>query len=104
MHTHKSLAVIGLISFLALGSYGQSLGDVARQQREKQAKAGHAAPKVVTNEEIPENPDAVASGTTSVDDHYAGSQSAASNDTNSGEQWKAKIEAQKSAIASMQSQ
>ena len=104
MHTYKSLAVVGLISLLASGSYAQSLGDVARQQREKQAKEGHAAHKVVTNEEIPENPDAVASGTTSVDDHSSSSAPAASNDTHSGEQWKAKIEAQKSTIASMQSE
>ena len=40
-------------------SYGQSLGDVAREQRQKQqAKDPKAAPKVVTNEEIPESPDA----------------------------------------------
>ncbi len=40
-------------------SYGQSLGDVAREQRQKQqAKDPKAAPKVVTNEEIPESPEA----------------------------------------------
>jgi len=95
--------VVGLIVFVTTASYAQSLGDVAREQRQKQAKDGHAAKKVVTNEEIPENPDAVASGTTSIDDHYAATP-AATNDTHSAEQWKAKIEAQKSAIATMQNQ
>ena len=104
MQAHKSLLVIALVLFVVTGSYGQSLGDVARQQREKQAKEGQAAHKVITNEEIPENPDAVASGTTSVEDHYIPQVPAASNDTHSGEEWKAKIEAQKSTIASMQNQ
>src|SRR5690242_1943820 len=99
MQAHKSLVVIASVLFVATASYAQSLGDVARQQREKQAKAGHAAHKVVTNEEIPENPDAVASGTTTVEEHHDGSTPAASNDTHSGEQWKAKIEAQKTTIA-----
>ena len=101
MRTH---AVLGLIVFVATGSFAQSLGDVARQQREKQAKPGQTAHKIVTNEEIPENPDAVASGTTSVEQHEGSPVPAASNDTHSGEEWKAKIQEQKGTISSMQNQ
>lgn len=105
MQSHKIFAVnISLVLLVVAGSYGQSLGDVARQQRQKQAKDGHAARKVVTNEEIPESPESVASGSTSVEEHDGSPVPAASNDTHSGEQWKAKIQEQKSSIASLQSQ
>jgi predicted RNase H-like nuclease (RuvC/YqgF family) len=101
---NKFFTVIGLVLFVVAGSYAQSLGDVARQQREKQAKGGHTARKVVTNEEIPENPEAVASGSTSAEEHSGTPASSASNDTHSGEEWKSKIQAQKSSVASLQSQ
>ena len=49
-------------------SYGQSLGDVAREQRQKQqAKDPKAAPKVVTNEEIPESPETSANSSDDTD-------------------------------------
>jgi predicted RNase H-like nuclease (RuvC/YqgF family) len=101
---HKFFAVTALILFVVAGSYGQSLGDVARQQRQKQAKDGHTARKVVTNEEIPESPEAVASGSTSTEELNGTPASPASNDTHSGEEWKSKIQAQKSSVASLQSQ
>jgi predicted RNase H-like nuclease (RuvC/YqgF family) len=104
MQTYKTFAVIGISFMLAAGSYGQSLGDVARQQRQKQAKDGHTARKVVTNEEIPESPESVSSGSTSVDEHDGTPAPPASNDTHSGEEWKAKIQAQKSSVASLQDQ
>jgi len=46
---------------LAASVYGQSLGDVARQTRQKQSSKGDAAnatKRVITNEDIPESPDA----------------------------------------------
>ena len=46
---------------LAASAYGQSLGDVARETRQKQSSKGDAAKtakKVITNEDIPESPDA----------------------------------------------
>src|SRR5277367_1683371 len=94
----KIIAIAGLISF-ATASYAQSLGDVAREQRQKQAKDAHPVHKVVTNEDIPESPEAVS--TTSVSDEPA---TPASNDTHAAEQWKAKLETQRSSIASLQSQ
>jgi hypothetical protein len=51
----------GLVFLLFSLSYGQSLGDVARQQREQeqakkeQAKKDQPAPKVITNEDLPEH-------------------------------------------------
>jgi len=103
MQPHKIFVVVSITLLSLVSSYGQSLGDVARQQREKQAKDGHTARKVVTNEEIPEHPESVSSGSTSNDEHD-GSAPSASNDTHSGEQWKAKIQEQKSSIASLQNQ
>src|SRR5262249_8407041 len=49
MRLGKIFGAVGVLLFVVAGSYGQSLGDVARQQREKTAKGGHAARKVVTN-------------------------------------------------------
>ena len=49
----KVVAVIGAILFIAASGYGQSLGDVAREQREKQAKDAHATRRVLTNEDLP---------------------------------------------------
>jgi predicted RNase H-like nuclease (RuvC/YqgF family) len=104
MQTHKTFAVVIMVLLFVAGSYGQSLGDVARQQRQKQAKDGHTARKVVTNEEIPESPESVASGSTSTEELNGTPASSASNDTHSGEEWKAKIQEQKSSVASLQSQ
>src|SRR5208282_90806 len=54
----KILAIALLMSSVA---YGQSLGDIARENREKQ-NAGDAAPatkpKVITNKDLPKDPDA----------------------------------------------
>jgi predicted RNase H-like nuclease (RuvC/YqgF family) len=90
--------------FFVAGGFGQSLGDVAWQQREKQAKDGHATRKVVTNEEIPEHPEASSSGSVDTDEHDSTPAAPASNDAHSAEQWKAEIQGQKSSIASLQSQ
>ena len=85
-------------------SYGQSLGDVAREQRQKQqAKGPKAAPKVVTNEEIPESPDASAGSS----DDTAGAPDSPTPTSGTGkktaEQWKSEIEARKARIAALQS-
>jgi predicted RNase H-like nuclease (RuvC/YqgF family) len=101
---YKFFAVVGLILFVVAASYGQSLGDVARNQRQKQAKDAHAARKVVTNEDIPESPEAASNTSVSTDERETAPAAPASNDTHSGEQWKAKIEAQKNSVASLQSQ
>jgi predicted RNase H-like nuclease (RuvC/YqgF family) len=101
---HKFAAVMGVVLFVVAGSYGQSLGDVAREQRQKQAKAGNTTHKVVTNEDIPESPEAVESTSVSSDEHAGAPTTPAPNDTRSGELWKAKIEEQKNSVASLQNQ
>ena len=54
----NTIWMTGLVISLAVLSYGQSLGDVAREKRQKQeAKKTAAAPKVITNEDLPEHPD-----------------------------------------------
>jgi hypothetical protein len=94
-----------LISLLAGVSHAQSLGDVARQQRQKAAKDPQAPHKVVTNDEIPESPDASASSsddTAATPDSSAPSASPAGKKT--AEQWKAEIQVRKARIAALQSQ
>lgn len=102
---HKIVVVAGVVLSVVAVSYGQSLGDVARQQRQKQqAKDAHATRKVVTNEDIPEQAESASSTTVTTDDHQNAPAAPASNDTHAGEQWKAKIEEQRSSVASLQSQ
>ena len=102
-HAYRIIAIAGVISFAVAASHAQSLGDVAREQRQKQAKDAHAPRKVVTNEDIPESAEPVS--TTSVSDERETPPAApASNDTHAAEQWKAKLETQRGSIASLQSQ
>jgi len=103
MRHQKALAIIGAILFIAASGYGQSLGDVAREQRQKQAKDGHAARKVLTNEDLPAAAKPASPTSISTDQHYTAPASPASNDTRAGERWKAMIEMQKNSIASLQS-
>lgn len=78
----------------------QSLGDVARQQREQQAKTASPtsnSKKVITNEDLPEHSDA-----TTPASEDAGNYPPASNDVHSAGLWKAAILRQKNLITSMQ--
>jgi hypothetical protein len=101
--TRKVAAVIGTILCIAASGYGQSLGDVAREQRQKQAKDAHAIRKVLTNEDLPAATEPASPTSTSTDQHHTAPASPASNDTRAGERWKAMIEMQKNSIASLQS-
>jgi hypothetical protein len=94
-----------LIFFLTCASYGQSLGDVAREQRQKQqTKDPKAAAKLVTNDEIPESPDASANSSDDADGAPESSTPAASSaGRKTAEQWKAEIEVRKARIAALQS-
>lgn len=79
---------------------------MARQQRQKQqAKDANATHKVVTNDEIPESPDA--SGDSSDDAEGAPESSAPAASTSgkkTAEQWKSEIKARKARIAAIQGQ
>jgi hypothetical protein len=100
----KFVAVAGVVLFVIAGTYGQSLGDVAREQRQKQAKDAHTERKVLTNEDLPERVEPESSTSVSTDEHEPTPAAPASNDTHAAEQWKAKIETQRNSIASLQSQ
>jgi hypothetical protein len=100
----KVIAVSAVLLFIVAAGHAQSLGDVAREQRQKQAKTSHAPRKVVTNEEIPEREEPVSCTSASSGERDTATATPASNDTHAGEQWKAKIEAQKNSVASLQNQ
>ena len=55
------LKVFSIALLMSSAAYGQSLGDVARQNREKQSAqdaSSAAKPKVITNANLPKDPDA----------------------------------------------
>ena len=84
--------------------YGQSLGDVARENREKQKAKGAsstAKPKVITNENLPQNPDA---GPIETEGKLEAASAKAPSGGQSAEQWKSRILAQKNAVANLQAQ
>jgi hypothetical protein len=99
----KLIWVPGLVISICAFSHAQSLGDIAREQRQKQqAKKGQASPKVVTNEDLPEHPES--------NDNAASSEGSAENapsrspGSKPAEQWKAEIEAQRRSMDNLQSQ
>lgn len=104
MRNYKIAFCCTLLVLISGGSQGQSLGDVAREQRQKeQAKDSKAAPKVVTNDEIPESPDA-ANSSDDADGAPESSRPASSAGKKTAEQWKAEIEVRKARIAALQRQ
>ena len=52
----QKLNIAALLILLSAAGYAQSLGDVARQTRQKQASKPTTARKVVTDEDIPSHP------------------------------------------------
>jgi hypothetical protein len=105
----KASVVALLMSSVA---YGQSLADIARDNRNKQeAKAASTAakPKVITNDDLSGNSETSQSGrriNTDAPKPLSSSQSASrqSAEHQSAEEWKRLILAQRSAIAAQQAQ
>lgn len=99
----RVLGLAGLLIWVSSAGYGQSLGDVAREQRQKQqAKDTKTAAKVITNEDLPEHPDSSASAAGS-----EGKPEQSSSQTlgaKSPEQWRSDIAAQKKSVEALQSQ
>jgi hypothetical protein len=98
-HIYPKAIWIALITVGIAGlGYGQSLGDVAREQRQKQqAKKDQDAPKVITNEDIPEHPlEAEAS--------VREEEPASSVGSKSADEWKSRIAAQRKSVENLQSQ
>ena len=114
MHTFQKLLLCLAALVLTGMAFAQepSLGDVARAQRKKQAsKPPNATAKVVTNEDIPERPDAGEDAAKEGDayqpepSHESDSRgSSESKPSQSAEQWKAKILGQKTLVAAQQEQ
>jgi hypothetical protein len=102
--SYKFVVVIAVVLSAMANGYGQSLGDVARAQRQKQAKDTHASRKILTNEDLPDRPDEPASTSVQGDERACGQAPRPSNDEHAAEHWKSVIQAQKSTIASLQSQ
>ena len=99
----KALSMTGLAISLGALCYSQSLGDVAREERlKREAKKAQAAPKVITNEDLPEHPNSDDGAASS----RASSESAPSRPMGSkpAEQWRAEIAAQRKAVDALQSQ
>ena len=95
-----------LVLLTASVSQGQSLGDVAREQRQqKQAQGAAATPKTITNEDLPEHSESPSSdsGNDSPNNDSPGKDAPPPHSTKTAEQWKAAIQAQKASIASLQS-
>jgi hypothetical protein len=93
------------VLLISLGALccGQSLGDVAREERQKQdAKKAQATPKVITNEDLPEHPDS--------DDGPVSSQARRESvpsrpmGSKPAEQWKAEISAERKSLEDLQNQ
>lgn len=117
MRAHK-LAFAVMVLLAAMPSLAQSLGDVARQQKQKQSgKDAHAVPKVITNEDLPAHsePESSSAGKDRDKDQEKSDGSAnqtgehssrpgSPSDPAAAGRWKAAIQAQKSLIESMQSE
>jgi hypothetical protein len=75
------------------------------RRRRPPAASEHATRKVVTNEEIPESPDASAISSTDNDSpRQSSSPEVSTAEKKTAEQWKSEIQAQKARIAAAQSQ
>ncbi len=110
------LATLAIALLLSLTAYGQSLGDVARANREKQQKAttedpSTTPPKVITNADLPkdQNPasdsddDAAPPADTAANksaDRRSAQQTIAQQ--HAAEQWKRQILAQKHKVSNLQ--
>jgi predicted RNase H-like nuclease (RuvC/YqgF family) len=108
----KILAIATLM-VMSAAAYGQSLGDVARESREKKAEDTSAAqPKVITNKDLQKDPDAdpeqpkseepTNTASNKAADHRSAQQRQAAQ--RAAEQWKRQILAQKTKIAGLQAQ
>jgi hypothetical protein len=100
---------------MSLACFGQSLGDVARENREKkESEAPATPPKVITNANLPKDPDADSSSSEDEDavqpapaparklsSRKAAEQRAAEH--RAAEQWKKRILAQENTVANLRS-
>jgi hypothetical protein len=105
------LKISAIALLMSSAAYGQSLGDIARANREKQNAENPSAaqPKVITNANLPKDPDAnqvpaeaqpgTNAGNTAAD-HRSAQQRLA--EQRAADQWKRQILAQKNKTATLQ--
>jgi len=112
------LKIVAIALLIGSAAYGQSLGDIARENREKQNAndpSSTARPLVVTNENLPKDPDAHqgpreaqpapnAEASSKAADQRAAQRSAQQRlaERRAAEQWKSQILAQKNKMAILQ--
>jgi hypothetical protein len=120
------LKILAVAFMVNLAAYGQSLGDIARENREKKniEDPSAAPPKVITNKDLPKDPNAnlgpseatpgANAATGSATDHSAEQRSAELHSENqrsaqqrlaeqrAADQWKRQILAQKYKMATLQ--
>lgn len=110
------LSVVAIALWVTSAAYGQSLGDVARENREKkQSEDASAAPsKVITNKDLPRDPDAnqgspetqpradVAASSQAADRMAQRATEQRMAEQRAAEQWKRQILAQKNKMAALQ--
>jgi hypothetical protein len=112
--TFLKIAAIALL--LSPAAYAQSLGDVARENREKKQSedASAAPPKVITNKDLPKDPDANQGSPEAKSETDAAASGQAADrmaqrsaqqraaEQRAAEQWKRQILAQKTRMAALQ--
>jgi hypothetical protein len=104
------LKILAIALLMNSAAYGQSLGDVARENRGKKTEDASAAqPKVITNSDLPKDRDANqepaeaqsgASASSTAADHRSAQQRLA--EQRAADQWKRQILAQKNKMATLQ--
>jgi predicted RNase H-like nuclease (RuvC/YqgF family) len=113
------LTIFAIALLMSLAAYGQSLADIARENREKKSQAASAAqPKMITNANLPKHTDANPEPSESegpMDEAPSGASAAASSkaadhrsaqqhlaEQRAADQWKRQILAQKNKMATLQ--
>jgi len=102
------LKILAVALLMSSAGYGQSMGDIARENREKKAEDASAAPpKVITNADFPKNTqaspaprDTQAEQGNAADDRRSAQQRLA--EQRAAGQWKRQILAQKYKMATLQ--
>ena len=104
------LTICAIALLMSSAAYGQSLGDIARENREKKTDDASAAqPKVITNADLPKDPDAQQEPAEAQSEASASSQAAENRsaqqrlaEQRAADQWKRQILAQKNKMATLQ--
>jgi DNA repair exonuclease SbcCD ATPase subunit len=96
--------ILLIVLLTAMASYGQSLGDVARQTRQKEKAKGTAKKKIITNEDLPETPDLTPGQQETVGKLRPVASPGVPSGGRSAEEWKSQILAQKNALATLKAQ